>query len=149
MKKVIAVFVLFVGFNSLAQKREMKDINPEQFATLATKKMTLELDLNESQQAKIYQLQLENATSRKAKMVERSKANEDGANMKKLNSEERFVKQSEMLDHQIAQKKKIKAILNAEQYDKWEKMHHNRKDMRHKKRASRERKHKMTNENQE
>jgi periplasmic protein CpxP/Spy len=147
MKKVIAVLVLFVGLNTMAQKRENRDLNPEQIATLTTKKMTLDLDLNESQQSKIYELQLENAKSRMTKMEAHKKAKENSESMKKLSSEERFAKKTEMLDHQIAQKKKMKAILNADQFEKWEKMNHNRKNRLHKKRG--ERKHNMKKENKE
>ena len=147
MKKVIAVLVLFVGLNTMAQKRENRDLNPEQIATLTTKKMTLDLDLNESQQSKIYELQLENAKSRMTKMEAHKKAKENSERMKKLSSEERFAKKTEMLDHQIAQKKKMKAILNADQFEKWEKMNHNRKTRLHKKRG--ERKHNMKKENKE
>ncbi|SMC46831.1 hypothetical protein [Cellulophaga tyrosinoxydans] len=145
MKKVIAVLVLFVGLNAMAQKRENRNLNPEQIATLTTKKMTLDLDLNESQQSKIYELQLENAKSRMTKMEAHRKENSES--MKKLSSEERFAKKTEMLDHQIAQKKKIKTILNADQFEKWEKLNHNRKNRFHKKRG--ERKHNMKKENKE
>lgn len=147
MKKVIAVLALFVGFTTMAQKREMKDINPEQFATLTTKKMTLDLDLNEGQQTKVYQLQLENANLRKEKMEARKKVKEAGDSTTKLSSDKRFEMQSEMLDHQIAQKKKMKAILNADQFAKWEKMNHNRRAKHGQKKG--ERKHKMQKENKE
>ena len=95
MKKVIAVLVLFVGLNTMAQKRENRDLNPEQIATLTTKKMTLDLDLNESQQSKIYKLQLENAKSRMTKMEAHKKAKENSESMKKLSSEERFAKKTD------------------------------------------------------
>ncbi len=147
MKKVIAVLVLFVGLNTMAQTRENRDLNPEQIATLTTKKMTLDLDLNESQQSKIYELQLENAKTRMTKMEAHKKAKENNESMTKLSSEERFAKKTEMLDHQIAQKKKMKAILNTDQFEKWEKMNHNRKNRFHKKRG--ERKHNMKKENKE
>ena len=147
MKKVIAVLALCVGFTTMAQKREMKDIHPEQFATLTTKKMTLDLDLNEDQQTKVYQLQLENANLRKEKMEARKKAKEAGDSTTQLSSDKRFEMQSEMLDHQIAQKKKMKAILNADQFAKWEKLNHNKRAKHGQKKG--ERKHKMQKENKE
>ena len=132
MKKVILILVLFIGFNTIAQKREIKEINPEQFATLSTKRMTLDLDLNESQQTKIYQLNLENANARK------------------MTSDDRFVMQNKMLDHQIAQKKKMKSILTNEQFEKWEKMSKKRMGMYERKRGEKievDRMHKMKKEN--
>lgn len=130
MKKVISILVLLIGFNAMAQKRQMTNLSPEQVATLQTKKMTLALDLNEGQQTKIHQLNLENAKTRKAKMDERKKSKEDGGT-KKLSSDERFALKTQMLDNQIAQKKKIKSILTTEQFEKWEKMQHHKMNKRH------------------
>lgn len=141
--------VVLIGFNAIAQKREMKDINPEQFATLSTKKMTLDLDLNESQQTKIYALNLENATARKSKMEAHRKAMQAGE-PKKMTSEDRYAMQNEMLDHQIAQKKKMKGILSAVQFEKWEKMNHRKMEMYKKRRGERKEgtgMHKMKKEN--
>tara|TARA_R110002051_G_scaffold139763_1_gene212459 strand:- start:19007 stop:19459 length:453 start_codon:yes stop_codon:yes gene_type:complete len=149
MKKVILILVLFIGFNTIAQKREIKEINPEQFATLSTKRMTLDLDLNESQQTKIYQLNLENANARKSKMEAHKKAMENGET-KKMTSDDRFVMQNKMLDHQIAQKKKMKSILTNEQFEKWEKMSKKRMGMYERKRGEKievDRMHKMKKEN--
>ncbi|ADV48124.1 hypothetical protein I2486_04020 [Cellulophaga sp. E16_2] len=132
MKKVIGVLVLFIGLNAFAQKREMKsEMTPDQIATLSTKKMTLALDLTESQQAKMYVLQLENATERQAKMEARKQARENGAT-KNLSSDQRYEMQSKMLDQRIEQKKKLKSVLNKEQFEKWEKMPHHRRGEHHK-----------------
>tara|TARA_R110002050_G_scaffold204522_4_gene340236 strand:- start:171881 stop:172330 length:450 start_codon:yes stop_codon:yes gene_type:complete len=149
MKKVISILVLFIGLNALAQKREMQDLTPEQFATLSTKKMTLALDLNESQQTKIYQMTLENATKRKAKREEHKKSMASNQS-KKPTADERYTMQSAMLDHQIAQKKKMKSILSSEQFEKWEQMKHKRMDMHIRKGAKKDgpRKHKMEKEKQ-
>lgn len=72
MKTLFTTILLFIGFVTLAQpqhermKREkrmesIKNMTPEQQATLWSKKMTLELDLNASQQEEIYTLILEKA----------------------------------------------------------------------------------------
>ncbi|QWX83084.1 hypothetical protein H0I23_11540 [Cellulophaga sp. HaHaR_3_176] len=121
MKKSILILLLFIGFNSFAQNREKRNYTPEQHATLSTKKMTLALDLNESQQTKIYNLNLDNAKVRKAKMEEFKTLRKSDEN-KRLSSDERYKKESEMLDHKIAQKEKMKSILSKEQFEKWEKM---------------------------
>lgn len=140
MKKSILILVLFIGFNSFAQKGERKNLTPEQHATLSTKKMVLALDLNESQQTKIYNLNLENAKNRKAKMEEFKKLRESGET-KKLSSEDRYNRESAMLDQKIAQKEKMKAILSKEQFEKWEKMKHHQRGKNKKNRG--DRKHRM------
>jgi hypothetical protein len=46
---------------------------------------------------------------------------------KKLSADERFAKVNERLDNQIAMKRKMKKILNKEQFEKFEKTNKNRK----------------------
>lgn len=118
--------MLLVGVTAIAQKGERgsresrKDLSPDQVATLQTKKATLALDLNEVQQGQMKALLLENAKMRKTKMKERKALKEKGET-KKRTSEERYAIANERLDHQIAQKAKLKNILSDEQYAKWEK----------------------------
>lgn len=100
----------------------MKDLTPEEMATLQTKKMALHLDLTEAQQKQIQALNLEKAKYRKARMEERQKRMES-SEMKRPSKEERLKMMNERLDRQIAMKQKMKSILNAEQYEKWEASH--------------------------
>ncbi len=131
MKKAIWAIALLIGALGMAQEEgksnrgAMKDLTPEQMATLQTKKMTLALDLSEAQQSQIQALNLENAKTRKAKMEER-KAKKEAGEAKKPTSEERYAIQNARLDQMIAQKAEMKKILSEEQYDKWEKMAHRR-----------------------
>lgn len=131
MKKVIIAMALLISVSSMAQRggiehRENKsNLTPEQMATLKTKKMTLALDLSEAQQSQVQILNLENAKAHKEKMAARKGTKEKGE-QNKLTSEEKFAKQNERLDAKIVQKAKIKKILSQEQYDKWEKMAHNK-----------------------
>lgn len=128
MKKLIVLVVLMAGITAMAQKPErkrdhrgdMKGMTPEQMATLQTKQMTLALDLTDVQQKQIQSLNLDNAKDRAEKMKE-MKAKRESGEAKKLTSEERYAMKATMLDRQIAQKEKIKKILNDEQYEKWEK----------------------------
>ncbi|RAJ07970.1 DUF4890 domain-containing protein [Arenibacter echinorum] len=137
MKKLVVLVVLMAGISAIAQKPErerghrgdMKDMSPEQIATLQTKQMTLALDLTDTQQKEIQSLNLENAVKRSEKMNE-MKAKKESGEAKKLTSEERFAMKTAMLDHQIAQKEEMKKILNKEQYEKWEKMKKNREGHR-------------------
>ncbi|MDX1760168.1 MAG: hypothetical protein R3306_11080, partial [Arenibacter algicola] len=78
MKKIVVLIVLMAGITAMAQKPErerghrgdMKDMSPEQIATLQTKQMTLALDLSDAQQKEIQSINLENAVKRSEKMDE-------------------------------------------------------------------------------
>tara|TARA_R110002012_G_scaffold322109_1_gene556004 strand:- start:27118 stop:27546 length:429 start_codon:yes stop_codon:yes gene_type:complete len=126
MKTLVLILTALVSLNGFAQKRGGEKLSPEQMASLSTKKMTLALDLNESQQAKVYALSLENASKRQAKQSE-LKALRASADRKRPSRDEQFAMRSEMLDHQIAQKAKMEAILNKDQFTKWEKMQQQQK----------------------
>ncbi len=125
MKKLITILVLSIGLTAMAQSKKGHDYTPEQMATLSSKKMTLALDLNKDQETKIYKMNLESFKERKAKMEERKKNKEDGER-KELTSDERFERESKMLDKKIDKMRKLKSILSKEQYEKWEKIQQNR-----------------------
>ena len=126
MKKLVLILTALISLNGFAQRRGVEKLSPEQMATLSTKKMTLALDLNESQQAKVYELNLENASKRQSKQTE-LKALRASDDRKKPTKDEQFAMRSAMLDHQIAQKAKMEAILNKDQFTKWEKMQQQQK----------------------
>ena len=123
MKKLLIIALALVTIQVSAQERgerkgKFADFTPEEMAQLQTKKMTLALDLSEAQQREVSAINLENAKARKAKMKTR-KARKDAD--KKPSKEEMLKMKNERLDAQIATKQKMKTILNAEQYAKWEK----------------------------
>lgn len=132
MKKIaiLLVALLAIQVTSHAQRQghakkgeranKMMNLSAEEIATLQTKKMTLHYDLNESQQAKIQAINLENATKRKA-MMEARKARKESGDAQRPSKEERLKMANAKLDHKIAMKAKMKDILNDEQYAKWEK----------------------------
>ena len=127
MKKLFIVALLVVGMTSFAQERKarperakMEQMTPEQRNQLHLKKMTLELDLNASQQKEMSKIIGEQSTKREARMAER-KANKDSVK-KQLTSDELFAKKSQMLDEQIVMKERMKKILSADQYKKWDEM---------------------------
>jgi hypothetical protein len=142
MKKVFLAALLIVGMTSFAQERkerpertEMEQLTPEQRNQLHLKKLTLELDLNASQQKEMGKIIAEQSAKKAAAMAER-KAVKNAE--KKPTSDERFAIKSKMLDEQIAMKEKMKKILTAEQLTKWEKIKEHkqgamRKRMMHKK----------------
>jgi hypothetical protein len=125
MKKLIIVMIALVTFSSHAQQKErkfkserkemLKDLTPEEAATLQTKKMTLHLDLTDGQQRDIKLINLKNAKLRKSKREGHKDVDS------KPTKEERLKMMNERLDQQIATKKKMKNILNEGQYEKWEK----------------------------
>ncbi len=131
MQKLILIAIAFIGLQATAQQQgkqapnraergeKMMNLSADDMATLQTKKMTLHLDLNESQQKEIQNINLENAKTRKAHMEDRKAKKEDG--VEKPTQEDRMQMMHAMLDHKIEMKAKMKSILNAEQYAKWEK----------------------------
>lgn len=106
---------------------KMKSFSPEQQAELESKRLTLALDLNETQQQAVKTLALEKASKRKTQHV-------DKAARKKLTSEERYQLQATRLDDQIAYKSRMKSILNKDQYASWEKLQMKRRQRGGKKR---------------
>jgi protein CpxP len=117
MKKLAFVLIALIAFNTQAQERptrKKRDLSPEQVAVLKTKKMTLHLDLNKSQQKEIEALNLDIAKEHKEMKVNREKR-------KELMQDERFAMKNKILDKQIALKSKMKKILNEDQFAKWEK----------------------------
>lgn len=133
MKKVMIIFMALTTFAITAQnttperkqtRKELKEnFTPEQRAELYAKKMTLELDLNDSQQQKVQQLFLDMAKTKPAR----------SENGKEMTDQQKFEAKNAMLDRRIEMKKQLKEILTEEQIAKWEKSKHNkRSDYRHK-----------------
>jgi protein CpxP len=132
MKKILIIAVALLALQVTAQEQQrersnkqgkslkMMDLSAEDAAALQTKKMTLHLDLNKSQQAEIKKINLENATKRKAMMAER-KARKKSGEIQKPTQEQRLKMLNTKLDRKIAMKAKMKNILDKEQYAKWEK----------------------------
>ncbi len=128
MKKLVMILIAFATLQLSAQeqKREMRkdrteskmDYSPEEIAQLKAKKMTLKLDLNDKQQREVSSIFLEEAKFRADKKSGMSKDKAEQS----MSNEERLKMKNERLDRQIAMKKKMKTILSAEQYEKWEKM---------------------------
>jgi len=147
MKTTITLLLslLLVG-GVFAQKKDRSErreaasqLSVEQKVELQTKKMTLHLDLTQEQQNKVMVLAKKNLNEREAKKKEMMIAKAEG---KKMTTDQRFEANSNRLDSQIAMKKEMKTILNADQYDKWEKslgkrgrgMRQHKRDGDHKKR---------------
>ena len=130
MKKLSSILVLVFAFTITAQAQKKgkkfngEKLSTEQQTTLAVKKMTLKLDLTEAQQRQIKPLLAEQFADRKAKFEKRKNAKKEGV---KISADERFTKENIRLDKEIAMQKKMKSILNADQYEQFKKMKHQRK----------------------
>ena len=129
MKKVIVAVLLVVGMTTYAQERGEKRerLTPEQKVELQIKKLKLDLDLNDKQTADIKKIVVEQVKKREAK---RTEFDTKRAKDIKPTPEEMFQNKSQMLDEQIAMKAEMKKILNAEQYEKWQKKQAERKEDR-------------------
>lgn len=95
-------------------RQKMKEMPPEQKAELKTKRLTLWLDLNESQQKKMQFLQLELAR-------DAAKASTNKKSLQEMTATELFEAKNKKLEQKIRQKEEMKKLLTEEQYSKWEK----------------------------
>lgn len=134
MKKLIVIALLMVGTTIFAQDRsrkhqgpEMEEFTPEQHSQLMLKKMTLDLDLNESQQKEMSAIISEKMAKKEAMKTEMKAKKEKGV---KPTNDERFAMHMKMLDEQIATKKRVEKILNAKQFEKWSSLKENHKGNR-------------------
>ena len=102
--------------NNKHQGNGMEQFTPEQRSELQVKKLTLELDLNESQQKEMKAFIADKNTKMEAHKTAMKAMKEKGT---KPTSDERFAMKSKMLDEQIAAKKRMQKILNEKQFEKW------------------------------
>ena len=142
MKHLMIIVIALVTISASAQQRKQgqektdmkakmelrQNRTPEESAKLQTKKMTLRLDLNETQQAEIEKLLLIDAKERNFRMGE-FKARQQKDEGEKFSKEDRLKMQNDRLDRQIEMKKKMKVILTAEQYEKLGNMQERRHNM--------------------
>lgn len=146
MKKLIVLALLIVGTTILAQEKgrkqhgdKMEQFTPEQQSQLMLKKMTLDLDLNETQQKEMTIFISDKMAKKEIHKAEMKVLKEKGV---KPTNDERFAMQMKMLDEQIASKKRMEKILNAKQFEKWtslkEERRENHQERRHEKHEKRQ-----------
>jgi hypothetical protein len=123
MKYLLSLFLISFSLITFAQNESSKmrvksDFTAEQEAILKTKKMTLQFDLNSSQQQQILEINKKMIADHKKKMeAHKAKMQSDT----KPTSDERFKMMNDMLDAQIKHQNEMKKILKAEQYEDWKK----------------------------
>lgn len=111
MKKIVFLMtILLVGMSQAQEKNTTR--NPEQVAAIMSKRMTLQLDLDNKQQEQVEKLFLQVAKERKENKLTREQRAQ-------LTNAQKAEKMEEMLDQRIAVKRGMKDILNATQYDYW------------------------------
>lgn len=136
MKKLFVIALLIVGTATFAQEKkgerskkntaETERMTPEQRIQLQVKKMTLDLNLSDSQQKEVSQVLTEQNQQREAKKAEKKTATTE--EKKKHTADERFNMMNQILDEQIATKVKMKKILDEKQFEKWERIEEQKKE---------------------
>lgn len=122
MRTILGALIILFCFSVDAQSpresmkndkrmEKMKTMTPEQQATLWSKKMTLDLDLTETQQNQIYALVLKKTKKQQERRANRPK--------ERPSQEEIYQNKVEQLDEKIAMRNEMKSILTSEQYEKW------------------------------
>ena len=131
MRKLIVVAMILLSGATFAQgspaisgRVESEKLTPEQRNQLRLKKLTAEIGLDASQQKEMAKIISEQTVRKEAMRAERKSLRDSKV---KMTADERFKKQNEVLDHQIAMKARVKKVLTQEQYEKWEKMGHSKK----------------------
>lgn len=128
--------MLLAGVSSMAQERGgrshgrnyLKDMTPEQVATLSSKRLALALDLTEAQRGQVMELQLERVKERRAVMEGRERSEGQGS---ELSPAERYERLNNRLDRKLAYKASMKKILSEKQYADWVSMHDHSKRSGH------------------
>ena len=121
MKKLMIIVLLgsalfSFGQNEEKQRKMNQDFSPEQHAILQTKKMALELDLTDSQQKQMLDL-----NKKWAEIKVKKRAEMKSLNKQELSSTEKFNHMNAVLDEKLAHQKEVKKILNEDQYSSWKK----------------------------
>lgn len=137
MKKVIVIVVLLAGMINFAQKRKVdfktdkKELfTLEQKAVLKAKKMTLELDLTDSQQQELVKIF---SVDEMKKEVTRKDIKSKNSTEDKENTPDLFAQKNRNLDSKIELNRKLKEIFSEEQFKKWKSISSHKKKNLHKK----------------
>lgn len=121
MKKIIVLIALIAMTVAQAQEGRkgergdrMKNVTPQELATIQSKKLTLALDLSDKQEKEVYQVLFKQAEKRMANKLSKE-------DREKLTDAQKKAARLERMDEKIAIKRNMKSILDKDQYAKWEK----------------------------
>lgn len=123
------------------QTQTREKMTPEQRAELHAKRMGLHLELNKTQQVQVQKLMVAQFKKTDEMRTAHQQARAEGKTMKDLTADERFERQNQRLEEQMAFQEGMKQILTAEQFDKWKEMKENRRGKGQKFAADRQRQH--------
>ena len=119
MKKLILIVLATLTIQIVnAQKKQKNNFTTEQKAWIQTKKLTLALDLTDSQEKKIFPLEMQIISNKEMRKKVR-----ENPETKNLTPDDKYNKIIKNLNDRIAIKRQLKQILDSEQFEKWEKMH--------------------------
>lgn len=126
MKKLITVMILLFSVTLFAQERgeRRSEMTNEEMATLHAKRLAMQLDLNEEQEAKLKELYTKQFEDRRELMQERREEREE---MRKEMAKERSKMREEHMEISEQHKAQMKEILTAEQFAKWEELQEKRR----------------------
>ena len=134
MKKTASILVLVFVFtvNAKAQEKDRRTqrekLTVDQQAILAVKKMTLTLELSETQQQEVQPILARQISSKRAEFEKVKTMRESKG---ELTADEYFAFQNQRLDQQIAYQMEMKSVLNNKQYEKFrEQMETQKRKMR-------------------
>lgn len=122
MKKIITAMLLLLSITVFAQEKESRraDISDDEMATLRAKRLAMQLDLTEEQEAKL--------KSFYAKQInERREIIDDRKQQLDTLKKERLEMRQELLEMNAEKKVELQEILTEEQYIKWEQLQEKRR----------------------
>ncbi len=125
MKKLIIALSIALSCVAFSQEKNIEKKSPEERAEKQLKKMTLDLNLDQKQVATLSELLLNQAKKRDEKILAYQINKED---IGSISREDRKILLAEMKQNQSEMKEKMKEILNAEQFTKWEKKQQDKRE---------------------
>ncbi|MGB0836591.1 MAG: hypothetical protein ACPGRE_00715 [Flavobacteriaceae bacterium] len=121
MKKTMSIIALVcIVFTSSMQgqqhrtAKQGRDLNPEQKAEMMALKMTLALDLSDSQTKEVEEIFLDSSK-------ELHKLKEQKKNAEQLSQEDRYALRVSFMEQKIQVQRSLKKVLNEDQYEQWKK----------------------------
>ena len=125
MKKLIIALSMALSCVAFSQEKNIEKKSPEERAEKQLKKMTLDLNLDQKQVATLSELLLNQAKKRDEKILAYQINKED---IGSISRKDRKILLAEMKQNQSEMKEKMKEILNAEQFTKWEKKQQDKRE---------------------
>lgn len=125
MKKLIIALSMALSCVAFSQEKNIEKKSPEERAEKQLKKMTLDLNLDQKQVATLSELLLNQAKKRDEKILAYQINKED---IGSISRKDRKILLAEMKQNQSEMKEKMKEILNAEQFTKWEKKEQDKRE---------------------